>query len=103
MHYHKLVRDKIPEIIKSRGDVPFTHIADADEYQTALMRKLQEEVDEFLANPCPEEIADILEVLRAICVLKKIDFNSVESLRQSKAAERGGFEQGIILDKIEKS
>lgn len=101
MYYHKLVRDKIPEIIKSRGDIPVTHIADGKEYEEALTRKLQEEADEFLANPCSEEIADILEVLRAICVFKKIDFDSVEPLRKAKAAERGTFEQRIILDRTE--
>jgi len=31
----------------------------------------------------------------------KIDFDSMEPLRQTKAIEHGDFEQGIILDKIE--
>ncbi|NMB48036.1 nucleoside triphosphate pyrophosphohydrolase [Candidatus Kuenenbacteria bacterium] len=101
MHYDKLVRDKIPEIIKSKGDTPFTHIADEKEYEEALVRKLQEEVDEFLAKPCAEEAADILEVLRAICALKNISLDNIEAVRQQKATERGGFEQRIILDKIE--
>ena len=100
MDYRKLVRDKIPEIIKSRGDVPFTHIADEKEYEEALVCKLQEEVDECLANPCAEEAADILEVLRAICALKNISLDNIEEVRQQKSAERGGFEQRIILDKV---
>jgi len=101
MEYHKLVRDKIPEIIKSRGDVPVTHIADEKEYEEALVSKLQEEVGEFLTNPCAEEAADILEVLRAICALKNINLDNIEAVRQQKADERGAFEQKIILDRIE--
>lgn len=103
MHYDKLVRDKIPEIIKSKGEMPFTHIAEEQEYEEALTRKLQEEKDEFLANPSVEEAADILEVLRAICALKNISLDNVEAVRQQKAAKRGGFEQRIILEKIENS
>jgi predicted house-cleaning noncanonical NTP pyrophosphatase (MazG superfamily) len=98
MEHNKLVRDKIPEIIKEKKAVPITHIASDDEYWQKLKEKLQEEVDEFKKDENDEEIADILEVIHAICDFKKIDKNNLELLRKKKAEERGGFKNKIILD-----
>ncbi len=99
--YNKLVRDKIPEIIKEAGEKPITHTAEEKEYVEALTRKFQEEVAEFLANPSVEEAADVLEVIQAICALKGIDISKLEEIRQKKADERGGFKDRIILDRTE--
>ena len=102
MEYNKLVRDKIPEIIINKGGIPVTHIANQKEYEEALKRKLFEEANEFLDNPSIEEVADILEVMRAICDLKNINLDNLEEIRQKKAKERGGFKLRIILDRTEK-
>ena len=100
----KLVRDKIPEIIVNQGKKPITHTADDSEYWDKLKLKLQEEVDEVLEADSPkevkEELADILEVINAICDFKNIDKKEVESLREKKAEERGGFKDKIILDDV---
>jgi len=102
MKYNKLVRDKIPEIIKGKGAVPITHIASDKEYQQKLKAKLQEEVDEFLKDSNKEELADILEVVYALCDLYKIDKDELEKLRKEKAKKRGAFKNKIILDEIKK-
>ena len=98
MKYNKLVRDKIPEIIKHKGAVPITHIAEDEEYWQKLKEKLQEEVNEFLKDSNEEELADILEVIYAICDFKNFDKGKLELLRKKKAEERGGFKDKIILD-----
>ena len=98
MEYNKLVRDKIPEIMESKGLVPVTHVASDEEYQQKLKAKLQEEVDEFFKDSNEEELADILEVTYALCDLYEINRSRLELLRKEKAEKRGGFRNRIILD-----
>lgn len=98
MKYNKLVRDKIPEIIKQKGKTPITHIAGDEEYWQKLKEKLNEEIDEFLEKDSEEELADILEIIYAVCDFKKIDKKKLEMLRKKKAEKRGSFKQKIILD-----
>jgi predicted house-cleaning noncanonical NTP pyrophosphatase (MazG superfamily) len=96
MKYNKLVRDKILEIIKKRGQIPVTHIANKKEYWQALKQKLKEEVEEFLKTPNKEELADILEMIYAICEFKKIDKKELEKLRKEKAKEEEGLKRELF-------
>lgn len=100
MKYNKLVRDRIPEIIKKNGQISVTHIANDKEYWQKLKEKLREETEEFMqdSGPCEGELADILEVVYAIRDYKKIDKKKLEQHRKKKAKERGGFKRRIILD-----
>jgi len=98
MEKNKLVRDKIPEIMKKAGKNPKTHPAKDEEYWEKLKQKLSEEVDEFLESGSDEELADILEVIYAICDFKGIDKKQLEGFRKAKAEKRGSFKDRIILD-----
>lgn len=100
MKYNKLVRDKIPEIIKQDNSIPITHIADNEEYWDKLKEKLKEEVDEFLKESTEEELTDILEIVYAIRDYKKINPEKLEQFREQKAQKRGGFKKKIILDEV---
>ncbi len=98
MRFNKLVRDRIPEIIRSKGKTPIIHIASDEEYEKKLRAKLQEEVDEFLQDPDKEELADILEVIYALCDLYGVSRDKLEEFRAKKARERGGFKKKVILE-----
>lgn len=100
MKYNKLVRDKIFNIIKEKGNVPIIHVASKEEYWQKLKEKLKEEAEEFQKDSNEEELADILEVISAICEFKNISKNNLESLRKKKAEERGSFKERIILDEV---
>ncbi len=97
--YNKLVRDNIPEIILLSGSVPITHVADDTEYWNKLKEKLQEEVTELVEGTnINEELADILEVIQAICAFKGINATDLEETRRKKAETRGAFQKRIVLE-----
>lgn len=65
----KLVRDRIPQIIRNEGAEPVTYIAGPEEYRARLREKLREEVAELLdadERSAPGELADVAEVLLAL-------------------------------------
>ncbi len=98
MKYNKLVRDKIPEIIKKKGGEYKIHIAGKKEYWQKLKEKLLEEIKEFSKSETIDEFADILEALDAIRDYKKFDKRKLEVIKKKKARERGGFNKRIILE-----
>jgi len=101
MKHDKLVRDLIPDKITERGANPITHIASDEEYQMRLKAKLLEETQEFLETPTAEELADILEVVYALCDVYGFDRKQLETLRRNKVEEKGAFIRRIVLDEIE--
>ena len=103
MKYNKLVRDKIPGIIKEKGGTYKIHIADDSEYGDKLKEKLGEEVKEFLESENRDEIADMLEVIYAILEHKNISKEEIERIRTEKAEKRSSFKEKIILDESEDS
>ena len=100
--YNKLVRDKIPEIIKSNGANKVNiKILNDEEYLSALNTKLEEELKEYLSSGDIEELADLEEVLRAILDTKQTTYSDFERIRQSKADKRGAFKNKIFLESVD--
>jgi predicted house-cleaning noncanonical NTP pyrophosphatase (MazG superfamily) len=98
----KLVRDRVPEIMKDAGKIPITRVAGTQEYKEALKNKLLEEVKEYIASGKLEEIADVLEVINCLVKAEGSDSETMEKIRKGKTEKRGSFEKGIILEGIEK-
>ena len=99
--HNKLVRDKIPEIIEKSGKTCVAHVLSNEGYITELDKKLQEEVAEYLQDKNLEELADAVEVLRAICIARGYTLEELEKMRAKKVDERGGFEKRIYLEYVE--
>ena len=78
-----------------------THILSNEEYIVALEAKLNEEVAEYQADKNLEEMADVLEVLQAICVAIGYSLDELEAMRAKKAYDRGGFKEKIFLEHVE--
>ncbi|ELZ03592.1 nucleoside triphosphate pyrophosphohydrolase [Natrialba aegyptia] len=98
--YDKLVRDAIPAIIEDNGEVPVTRTVSGDEYESYLRDKLQEEVAEYLADRDADELADILEVVHALGHVEGLSPQELAERRERKANSRGGFEDGIVLERV---
>ena len=102
--YNKLVRDKIPEIIKSNNAEPFIRILSDDEYKKELEKKLLEEYNEVLETKSREErieeLSDMLEIIKALAQLEGSSLEEVCEVSKSKALKRGGFEKKIYLEKV---
>lgn len=96
--YDKLVRDKIPEEIEQKDESYSSYVADDEEYKKRLRDKLVEEAKEFREDGTIEELADILEVIDAICNNENISREEIKSVRQTKADRRGIFKDRIILE-----
>ncbi|MFI5729054.1 hypothetical protein ACIA49_02970 [Kribbella sp. NPDC051587] len=95
----KLVRDRIPEIIRSHGEDPTYYQADPAEYRNRLRAKLTEEVTEFLAatdEDAPEELADVLEVVYALAATLNTTPDQLDKIRHQKATTNGAFTDRIV-------
>ena len=98
--YHKLVRDRIPEIIQGAGKECTCSVMNDADYLNALDEKLNEELKEYQESKSMEELADLLEVIRTVAVARGSSIEEVEAIRQDKAAKRGGFEKKILLTEV---
>lgn len=97
MVHNKLVRDKIPEIIKKSGKSLVARILDDEEYTACLHQKLDEEVAEFHQEKNAEELADILEVVFALAADLGISREILMETYDKKHAQRGGFADRVFL------
>ena len=97
----KLVRDKIVEIIERDDRSCVYHVAKGQEYERRLKDKLVEEINEFFEDPCVMEMVDVLEVLDAMKKFYNLDPHIVSIEQSNKRWEKGGFYDGIVLDKLE--
>ncbi|AMW30798.1 MULTISPECIES: nucleoside triphosphate pyrophosphohydrolase [Arthrospira] len=98
--YYKLVRDRIPETIRQSGGKPEIKVLSEAEYRIALRNKLREEAEEVQESDDAsllEELADILEVVESLRKSYNISDEQIQLKVDEKRAQRGGFEQKIML------
>lgn len=99
--YNKLVRDKIPDIIRADGKRLKSRVLSDEEHLEALLKKLEEECQELIEARNVEEMADVHEVLNALAETLDITKEELEKVRAGKVAKRGGFQQKIFLEEVE--
>ncbi len=101
IYYHKLVWDRIPELIREKGkDCEVRELSD-EEFEVELLKKVEEE-----ASALPEtasrqelidEIADIVTVIETIKTLKGITELEIADALERHARRRGRLEKKLYL------
>lgn len=96
----KLVRDRIPDIIRRHGGEPKVTVLGEDAYREALHAKLAEEAAELAeatGTAVAKELVDLLEVLRAIADVHGQSWQEVEQAVEMKRGQRGAFAERFYL------
>lgn len=99
--YYKLVRDRIPEIIEKSGKRCTYRVLDDAMYLQMLDAKLDEELAEYHKDQNIEELADLLEVIRACAIARGYSIEDLERVTRQKAETRGRFTQKLLLESVE--
>jgi predicted house-cleaning noncanonical NTP pyrophosphatase (MazG superfamily) len=101
----KLIRDKLPEIMRDQGLAVFDRRLDDAEFDRALRAKLLEEAAEAVeargAEDLAGELADLSEVILALAQLHGLTPEEIEARRIAKRVERGGFDDRVYNAAVE--
>lgn len=99
--YNKLVRDNIPEIIKSNNQTAVARILSDEDYKICLENKLREETAEYLESGEAAELADILEVVESLGKLQELTLDDLLKIKTEKQKKNGAFDKRIFLEEVE--
>ncbi len=100
--YNKLVRDKIPELLMRSGKRPIFRRAQGEELKQYASAKIVEEAKEFAKSGDLDELSDLVEAIYFRLQLEGISAHEIHERMARRRRERGGFEGGVILERIER-
>ena len=99
--FYKLVRDKIPILIKSKGENVKTISITSEQTLELIKQKIIEESYEFFweveNDNLMEELADIYELIRSASKIFDTSIDEVKAIADKKRETKGGFDSGIYL------
>jgi predicted house-cleaning noncanonical NTP pyrophosphatase (MazG superfamily) len=101
----KLIRDRLPEIMRGDGLAVFDRRLDDAAFVEALRAKLVEEAAEVreacTREELAEELADVAEVMNALIAAAGLTPQEVKAKRLAKRAARGGFDERVYNAAVE--
>jgi predicted house-cleaning noncanonical NTP pyrophosphatase (MazG superfamily) len=101
----KLIRDKLPEIMRAAGLKVFDRRLEDAEFVQSLKIKLAEEAAEVASATTADEVlgelADVMEVVLALADAHGFTPADVDAARRSKFEERGGFSARVYNAAVE--
>ena len=96
----KLVRNKIPDIIRADGKECDIEILSDEDYIKALDAKLDEELAEYHESHSLEELADLFTVICFTVTARGHSLGEFLETIIKKNIERGEFNDRILLKRI---
>ena len=102
---NKLWRDKAIEFLEKHGSKVHWNILNDEEFAQELKNKFLEEAHEVSnaknKKELMEELADILEVMDALCSVHSFSLEEIVCIKEKKCQERGGFHGRKFVTKAE--
>ncbi|PFL47594.1 phosphoribosyl-ATP pyrophosphohydrolase [Bacillus cereus] len=88
--YNKLIRNKVPQIIKANGKTPTTRSLPKDEYIKEICKKTEEEIKEYIEAKTKsdklEELSDLLELINALAEQEGTTLEEISTTSEKKKA-----------------
>lgn len=104
--YNKLIRDRIPEIIREAGEKPFWRVLNKKEYVREIKKKLVEESREMVKagkrEEVIDEIVDVQELIDALAAELRLTKSQIRKRQGIKNKKRGSFRKRLFLIKTTK-
>jgi len=101
IYYNKLIRDKIPQKIESKGCKFKIRKLNNIKFGKELLKKVGEEASGLLTaknkQELTSELADILDVINEIKHFKKITDKQIIAAQKENFEKKGGFSKKIFL------
>jgi predicted house-cleaning noncanonical NTP pyrophosphatase (MazG superfamily) len=101
IYYYKLVRDKIPDIIKKSGGLAKFRKLTSGQFEKELLKKVGEESSALprvkSKKELIDELADVVEVISEIKKFKKITEKQIKAARKTNMDKKGGFKKKLYL------
>jgi predicted house-cleaning noncanonical NTP pyrophosphatase (MazG superfamily) len=101
----KLVRDKMQEFLASKNVEGVSTTLQGSALEQALKQKLVEEANEVQAaltlDDLKEELADVLEVINALCHFHGLTRDEIVEIQENKRISRGSFSKGMYCTYVE--
>lgn len=97
---NRLVRDRIPEIIESQGNIVVWKELDDAQFSRALLDALVRSSQRFADTESLESLADLLELVETWLESRGLSMEEVNRARREKSKRCGTFERRRFVEVV---
>lgn len=102
--HNRLVRDKIPELIKEKKDIPvIRNVNNYNELKKELLNNLLEDYNKLNDQNktiCKEVLSDMISIIKVLANIESTTLKDLIDLSYEKDLEYGSYKKGIYLERV---